>query len=730
MGRLVCFCLALALALCAVSTRGRAAEDKTPDKARHDARLDQRVSVATAYDSLEEFCAKLGRMTEGPAQQAADQTSVGATSSLGIPHDKPEVANQTTPAAPSLVGQPSRLSGFGGGNGRPQGVAPTGEASPSTSAPVDISCDPAIKDHKLVVRVKEQPLREVMRQIAVLFDFTWMQGPQEHPRYHLMQSTARAKLANDLRKRYITEKEARYRLIVKDTLRAAATGRDERLELAQRDPDAVAAAAMQPEGYYDIFLTLDEVALDDILAGRLVTVPLASATAGLQAKLKEDFLRRRAAFDGPGADKGWQWPTAEVVFEREADGGAIHAWLNIQGPNGLSLVRSHEVASLGGGMDWAYNVWVADSVGESDNTGLPNEPEQKLRSLQAEYGINYLSKARDQAIEAVPRWARPKDRPQIPAPSRKRVALTGREDELPLLLLDIAESLDIDLVADCYWNHDAHDRLAIYPSSDLPLYPAHAQGKQPRYVDANPEYTLEHICGQRCCGWAKDGDTFRVRNLMWFVDDPKEVPASVLNEWMRRTNDQKRITLADYLYMVESLSVDLAGEVGSTHYRGREYSLEDIGHHLKAEGYCYLKLYSLLPAGLRAAAQVTGLSVYTELPRNLQPLVARALPDPVSLEAMPASKAPERGVAAMLGDSRLWVGYRTYEYQTMNPEGPDDAERQLCRHLCIELWSGQAPDWGTGRPDYRAPGLLLGHQYPLLPGEPVKRDAPRASGAE
>ena len=195
-----------------------ATEDKTPDKTRPDARLDQTITISTAYDSLEEFCAKLKALTRGSAGGDSAEESPGEPSSLDETQPRAAVPQQTAtpqPPAPQPVGQPSRLSGFGGGNGRPQGVAPTGEASPSTSAPVDISCDPAIKDHKVVVRVKEQPLREVMRQIAELFDFTWMQGPQEHPRYHLMQSTARAKLANDLRKRYITEKEARYRKVAR-----------------------------------------------------------------------------------------------------------------------------------------------------------------------------------------------------------------------------------------------------------------------------------------------------------------------------------------------------------------------------------------------------------------------------------------------------------------------------------------------------------------------------------
>ncbi|UCH34208.1 MAG: hypothetical protein JSV65_16980, partial [Armatimonadota bacterium] len=99
--------------------------DSQPD-VRPDPRLDQPISVAVAYDSLEEFCARLRQIT-------AD-------------------------AAPGEPGYP-----------------------------VEITCDPAIKEHKVVVRVEEQPLREVMRQIAVLFDFMWRQGPQEHPRYHLVQ---------------------------------------------------------------------------------------------------------------------------------------------------------------------------------------------------------------------------------------------------------------------------------------------------------------------------------------------------------------------------------------------------------------------------------------------------------------------------------------------------------------------------------------------------------------
>lgn len=98
--RMVLSWLVVGLVVCAAGAGFAADDEKAPDK-RADERLDQPISVAVAYDSLQEFCARLRRMSD-----------------------------------------------------------------------VSITVDRTIRDHKLVIRVREQPLREVMRQIARLFDFT------------------------------------------------------------------------------------------------------------------------------------------------------------------------------------------------------------------------------------------------------------------------------------------------------------------------------------------------------------------------------------------------------------------------------------------------------------------------------------------------------------------------------------------------------------------------------
>jgi len=738
MGRLVCFCLALALALCAVSTRGRAAEDKTPDKARHDARLDQRVSVATAYDSLEEFCAKLGRMTEGPAQQAADQTSVGATSSLGIPHDKPEVANQTTPAAPSLVGQPSRLSGFGGGNGRPQGVAPTGEASPSTSAPVDISCDPAIKDHKVVVRVKEQPLRELMRQIAVLFDFTWMQGPQEHPRYHLIQSTARAKLANDLRKRYLDEKDAHYRRVFKDAVRASKASPDQLRELAKTDPDSVTLAVYYSESWA-LCGALDDETTEAVLDGQVVTIPFTALPLEMQARVQERWAQSQDAPDGSETPATpapvWQWDSAALRYQRDdrLSPWAVEVQLRVGVAgfpadsgifwNGLARLRPVTLWS-----QMAANL----AFNEDRQTSGESEGYERLLALEREYGIDVVGRARGESKDQVPAWARPQ--PDVePQPSGRVVPVKGIRSysrpnravpELPEFLLNVAEALDINLIADCYWTHRETGRTT--PKRDsryAPFYPSVTDAQGQFCVDADAAYTISRICNDRGCIWSEDGGFFRVRNALWFVDDPDEVPASVLNEWMRRTHDERRVTVADYLFLVGNLSAHLAEGIASTRYKGTHWYLEKATSVSWA--YYPLKLYSLLPSGLQDRANTAGLS-FSDIPQDLWPIVQ----DMFDRRTLASTGLPEVLQAAEGGgraeNLRLWAGHRR---QAVPPDDVGGRRGVYRSCFCLEFWHAGQPDW-TAEVNDRAPDRVAACNYWLAdePPKPNRGAQERPSG--
>ena len=671
----VCFSL-LALLMCLGAAAVAADDAKTPDGARPDPRLDQRITISTAYDSLQEFCAKLGALTGATAQSAG--------ADAGEANGRPPVRQA---------------------QGK-QKAAPTGEANPSPPVPVDITCDPAIKEHKVVVRVKEQPLREVMRQIAVLFDFTWMQGPQEHPRYHLMQNSARGKRAEEMRQRYLKERSARYRQIFKDTVRAAGAGPDELRDLAQTDPTAVALAVTTP--CIGVLRALDDAAVDAVLAGELVKLPFSSLSADAQAAVKERFLRRRPT------EADWLWDQADLTFQRDEGSFQWHVSVRLDLPAATPdtrPVQDYPVAFLE-----PQGLWPRLAYGlaryEDREGGENSEPYQRLRSLETDYGVSIIDRAQKQGADAVPPWARPGARSEAPKPNGEVVALKGSYASFyswfPLLLRDVAEQLDINLVADCYWTHC--DRGRDSPSRDsesryAPVYPSIKDEKGTYYVDSNPECALYRICEQRGRGWVKDGEFYRVRNLLWFVDDPEEVTASVLKEWLRRTDDEKHAAPEDYVYLVTNLSQRLAENIRATQYCDSSSEPRPLYRATavsdSAGGYYAMKLYSMLAPDLRKRAQDAGIDVNTELPEDPLRMVEKLLTEDRSYNNEPLIN---RLTPEQLSNLRLWIGRRVVEMpidETGGREGVRD------HRFCVELWGDGQPTWT----DQGGKGRVFGASY-------------------
>jgi len=644
-----CLCVA-ALVWCAAHG-ALAATDKPPDDLRPDPRLDQRITLSVAYDSLDEFCARLHRLT------------VEAEKALPSEED---------PAAPS--------------------------------APVEITCDPAIKEHKVVVRVREQPLREVMRQIAALFDFTWMQGPQEHPRYHLTQSAGREKTAKEMRERYLSERVAQYHRIFRDTVRAVKASPDELREMAKSDPDAVALALTANR--IGVLRALDDEAVEALLAGERLTLPFSALPEDVQAAVKERLLRQwlhpelYGPREGPShTEADWLWGQAQVRYVRDEAEFQWDVNVTVDVPAATpdtTPFRNSPVAFF-----VPQGLWSRLATGlqrYEDANAEHNERYQRYRSLETDYGINTIRLAQQEDAALVPPWAKESSSAPMPKPSGDMVALTWpgsvSPSRLPLLLRDVAEKLDINLVADCYWTHRDFSR-PIEPwsrSRYAPAYPSQVDEKGTCYVDTDADYALYRICEQRCCGASKDGQFYRVRNLLWFVDDAEEVPASVLREWMRRTEGEKHAAPEDYQYLVANLSQDVAANLYRTDYYDEsnpQFYLDYARWIGWAPSYGAMKLYSLLPAGLRRLAQETGVDVNTELPQELDAMVERILTEDREYGNQPLI---ERLTPEQLANLRLWTGGRTHERPIDDVGGRLGVRRH---EFCIELWSGGQPTWAS-----------------------------------
>jgi len=753
----VSLCAAMVLALAV--PRFALADDKTPDKVQHDARLDQRITISVIYDSLEEFCARPGGLTGGnnptsvlPAGGEEGRESPGGPGSHG--------------AAAAGVASSTRSAGSGRASAEPalsiakgQAVPPAPASGAAEEHPVEITCDPAIKDHKVVVRVREQPLREVMRQVAELFDFTWMQGPQEHPRYHLTQSAGRAKLAEDLRKRYVDERTARAKGVLKDAIRAAAASDDELRELARVDPEAVATAVMAGDNSVRTALgALDDAALDRLADGEEVALSFSVLSAEAQRAVKERLMvaieSRSWLGEGENGRQGLSREDYEARRERllaglsewEQGWGWDQAFVRFKLSHGMQerlVMMDLDVEPVGGvanpAKGWSYSVLQLNSSpwsgyahtlslaedGRYHDQFANDERYRRLQSLWRDYGINVTEQARQEDAEVVPAWARPKPAAQAPQASRQTVAIKPEHYWMPELLLQAAETLDISLVADCYWTYAPTDHPRAHSSQLAPLYPSQTGGGHVYLVDANPDYTLQRLCERRAYGWVKDGEFYRARNLLWFVDDPDEVPASALNEWMRRTKMENEISVEDYIWAVGVLTERHANNLQWTRYKkGEPLVLE---YPMSSGFYWAMKLYAALPEGLRRVAEASGLNFATEIPQDLAP-IAKKVWDPES-RGRPSDfqKMSQEEYREFFAGLRLWAGYRTCEGWEPISISKDGKKR---RYFFIELWSADAkPDWNdtTPLPANAEPKELFHrcwyHLYDVGPdGKPQKRE--------
>ncbi|UCH33211.1 MAG: hypothetical protein JSV65_11575, partial [Armatimonadota bacterium] len=530
---------------------------------------------------------------------------------------------------------------------------------------------------------------------AVLFDFMWRQGPQEHPRYHLVQSEARAQLAHDLRARYFAERDGRYRRTVRNAIAAAMDPTEKLREVASVDPDAAAMATLMYERCRS-FGALTQSAFDTLFDGGVVAIPFVELSAELQEAVKDGFRRERVGMEERQRDEDWSWDTARLLYGRVEKVGfpwAFQGYLLITASDqpAQNLIKRLTYFHLRPG--WTLWSSCADAVAEYEDQPpsgeLYTERYERLRRLETECGIDVLAKARNEGTEVVPEWARVGDAPTRVHASRELVpiALTpaGGKWQLPLLLLEVAERLDVNLVADCYWTRSI---FAGFPGPRdtrlAPTYPAIRDENEAYCIDANPEYTLDRIVRQRASACTKDGGFFRVRSLLWFVDDAEEVPASVLNEWIRRTHGEKRITVDDYLYLVSNLSPEQARNISATSYRGAP----ELGHResplncaakLRDTSYDALKLYAMLPPGLRIRAERAGIHINTELPETLLPQAQVLLHGIQQSDLEFAYERPSEERERILGELRLWAGIREHLR-----EGP---------RFCIEFWSGGEPHW-------------------------------------
>jgi hypothetical protein len=711
MVRAIVCSLVIVLLVC-LGAAASTADDKTPDSSRHDPRLDQLVNISVAYDSLQEFCARLRGLTEGAIQSAETAPDEA--------NGRPQRAAPTSETDLALAEGPD---GSGSGNGRAPGAG-AGSPDPAESSrdqeiarpvAVDVSCDPAIKEHKVVVHVHDQPLREVMRQIAVLFDFTWMQGPQEHPRYQLTQSNARGKLGESLRRRYLAEREGRDRRIFRDALRALKADPDELYELAQQDPEAIALVTTARD-HAQILGALTESSLETVLDGRVVALSLAQLAPEVQAQVQKECIDPRR-WHGPKtpAAQDFAWDVAELRFVR-SDWRYTSVWScmivpwvaapyldSSSGARRLEQVQLDPLIAL----PWTTH---AARLADFENTGyeFARERYDRVRQLETDFGIKVVDKARGEATEGIPEWARDKaDHGALRASGESRPLKSKHWDlvfSLPKLLAEAAEALDINLIADCHWTHTSREWFTEQGDQGYTLvYPVAREADDPCTIDSNPEYTLNRICEQRGRSWAKDGEFFRVRNLLWFVDDPEEVPASVLNEWMRRTKRETQVTVEDYVYLADSVTEKLARNIDETSYRGAPNGTY-IGFPLKdasaiSRAYYPMKLYSMLSPRLRPTLSTRGIGLADELPEDLMPLIQRAFEAEQSVRAGAYGWLPQDKIEGL----RLWAG---------NRPGSLAGEGRFHLGFCIELWSGAEPNWNDAKKDG---GRIRIWDYPLEP---------------
>jgi hypothetical protein len=180
-----------------------------------------------------------------------------------------------------------------------------------------------------------------------------------------------------------------------------------------------------------------------------------------------------------------------------------------------------------------------------------------------------------------------------------------RVEWLNRILPRIAETYGINLVADAY--RHPHYRLAALPSGE-----------------ERPLYAVLDELVLPVARWSRDGEFLRVRQHNWYQSRLAEIPERILRPWVNRLRQEPRLTLEDATTLVLSLRDEQVRSFGAVlRDEGIQISpmfTGDMEYHRND-----LRVYGSLTPGQRQALLAGGKVAYAAMPAEARQWLERVL---------------------------------------------------------------------------------------------------------
>lgn len=543
----------------------------------------------------------------------------------------------------------------------------------ASEAGVPLRVAPEAADEPVVLWVTDQPAREVMRQLALLFQARWVRaGAREKPYYELRPRPE----AKD-------EETALHRL---DRERAVAA-------LAKRVGQAVPedAAAGNPRLSPYLVETgavqrlagqLQPAQWQALLAGQalwLSTVPGKGAgplPEAVARTLQRALVERLPLRNDLPADVLAQMEQRRQEELSPENAVRIRLYLDLTGGNRATLEVHTEIMRPGGREGMVSSVL---SLVGAFRDGDPQPPD--AATLAAWAADPLLGRKRSLTI----------DRRSLLPPVRQK--LRTQPARLYELLPLLADGYAINLVADAYVAQrmpypQPPDRLA-----DLPLH------------EFLTRYALP------VSTWRKEGDFIQLRSRTWHRDRLAEVPDRVTLEWFQRLRERRHLLLEDLLVLVQTLRDEQLEQL--------EPLLDERGVHLGTE---------MVPSWMAYARRRLGRSGNREI------VLALAHLTPQQRQALQRGGKVDLG--QLPGAARGWLASaleRRYR-DRLSDEGapgkvlPGELALSLeTTQVFMTLQAGERPRWEVRFMDGPRAGTAFGYGQS---GSPTPPDFPKQGQRE
>jgi Putative zinc-finger len=516
---------------------------------------------------------------------------------------------------------------------------------------IALAAGPSVADEKVTLFCKEQPLRDVMRQLSRPFGYTWLRsGKQGEYKYELVQDLRSQLLEEELRTRdrnaaLLAMDDAMSRLrpyvgLPPDELRKRA------IETGPAGPKLPKHLAGTGWGPLQLYSRLSPRDLAALRAGQKLSFSAAPGPGaqqlppdlirGVLESVHDRRIRRRGdAFDvGPESALPDGLPPASVPEARamvtlQLDRSEL-GQLTLVGQSGFFVGTPPDCPQILGD-DGPIAVGVSPTV---------RDPENAAANARL---------ARDAALRP-PMTVRPRSSCAVnPSPLRGGAG-GGVNDQggvNKFTTADVLEALHrttgLPVVADYYTRLYPDTAMAV---RNMPLFDA-----------------LNRLADTMRMRWTKADGWLQLRSTSFFNDRLKEVPNRFLTRWMASRQEHGALTLDDLVEIAQLSDAQLDSDVIA---EGAETCLGLAEWKLARNGFLrpfWRFLAMLTPAQRLQAASATGLPFRQMTLAQQQQFIALAVPHVA--ETMSAALED-------LGEASVRLDYRlpgSYEWKVPTPAG-------------------------------------------------------------